>query len=197
MEDKTHIMSLAAWEQFKEELLRNLSPNKRDVEQQIDYLVVNNLCDQDIYEKLIHTRLMASYEAGINQYLHPPLELKQANIKAEIIHIGTIVEALLKILIKNMVARNIVKIPDVKSFAKQFPKSITFKQMIDFINASTDIDEQVIKKLHELRDERNKVHIEAIKSPSFGDLSFEEYRVIEYRNKLDFIINEIKRILGV
>ncbi len=32
---------------------------------------------------------MASFEAGINQYLHPPIELKQANIKAEMIHIGT------------------------------------------------------------------------------------------------------------
>lgn len=190
-------MSLAAWEQFKEELLRNLSPNKDAIEKQISYLVKNNLCDQDKYEKLIHTRLMASYEAGINQYLHPPLELKQANIKAEMIHIGTIVEALLKILIDNMLKKQIVILQDVKAFAKQYPRKITFKQMIDFTNASTDMDEQVIKKMHELREERNKVHIDAIISPNFGELSFEEYRVIEYRNKLDFIINEIKRILGV
>ena len=138
---------------------------------------------------------MASFEAGINQYLHPPIELKQANIKAEMIHIGTIVEAILKIFIDSMINRNLLTTENVIRFARRYPNQITFKQLIDVVNAYTDIDYELIKKLHEIRTERNKIHIDAIEPPEYGELDYEEFRAIEFRNKLDFLLEEVRRVL--
>src|SRR6056297_2152690 len=95
-------MSLSTWELFKEELLRNISPNGEEIRRTFQFLLDNELCTPSVFKNLVHVRLMASYEEGVNSYLHPPIELKQGNVKAEILHLGTIYEALLDILLKGL-----------------------------------------------------------------------------------------------
>jgi hypothetical protein len=180
--------NLPAWELFREELRRNINPNEQQIKKDFGFLVEKGYCPNSDLEKLVHVRLMASYEAGLNEYLHPPLELKQGNIKAEIIHIGTLVEALLRMVVDKMLRDKKLNEKDIKAFATRYPKETTFKQIIDISYLMNNFDSDFYKILNALRDERNKVHIGAIMKTTSEELDFEEYRAIEFRRKLDHLL---------
>ena len=179
---------LSTWELFREELLRNISPNESEIKVQFQFLLENKMCDIETYENIVHVRLMASFESGINRYLHPPIELLQGNLKAEALHLGTIVEALLGILLKTIEAKRNQIILE---------KRPTFYQLSSLVKKHTDNDRNLIIKIDELRHERNKIHIGAIRITNMNELSHEEYKVIEYRRKLDFLLCEMKRIINI
>ena len=184
--------NLSAWELFREELNRNINPNEDQIRASFSFLLDKGYCDKLQLEKLVHVRLMASYEAGLNEYLHPPIELKQGNVKAEIIHIGTLVEALLRLVIDSMIRENKLSKQDITKYARRYPKEISFKQIIDISNIVNNFDEDFNKKLNVLRDERNKVHVGAIIKATSTELDFEEYRAIEFRRKLDYLLSVMK-----
>lgn len=90
---------LSTWELFLREITRNINPSKDLIEKQLLFLVERNACKQSRYEALVAVRFMAAYEQAINEYLHPPLDFKQANIKAELIHFGSLFEGLLEVFL--------------------------------------------------------------------------------------------------
>jgi hypothetical protein len=178
----------STWELFREELNRNINPNEQQIRASFRFLIDKGYCDTAYLDKLVHVRLMASYEAGINEFLHPPVELKQGNVKAEIIHIGTLVEALLRLVIDFMLRENRISRQDITAYASKYPREMTFKQIIDISYLMNNFDTDFYKILNALREERNKVHVGAIMKATNEELDFEEYRAIEFRRKLDHLI---------
>jgi len=185
-------VELSAWESFRAELERNLSPNEQMIREQYIFLCRNDYCDAVQYEKLVQVRLMASYESCINSFLHPAAELKQGNLKAETIHLGTIVEALLKMVIDKMYRDGKLTMTDIRAYAKTYPKSITFMQSIDLFYLLADFDREFRTMLHELRAERNKVHLSVIQVLVDGEYDFEEFRVIRFRRKMEYLLERMR-----
>ncbi|HOS56394.1 MAG TPA: hypothetical protein PK385_10085 [Spirochaetota bacterium] len=83
---------LSIWELFLSELMRNIKPSKPEIENQFKYFIEKKFCTEKNYNNLINVRFFAAYEQAINEYLHPPEEWRQGNIKSEMIHLGTIYE---------------------------------------------------------------------------------------------------------
>jgi len=173
---------LSTWELFLLEIKRNISPKKDKIEKQFNFLKEKKLCDESTYNKLVEVRYIAAFEAAIVDFLHPPIEWKIGNVKAEILHLGTIYEGLMEIVIKN-------------KFKDQVPKQLTFAKLIEFAKKEKIFKtENIINKIDELRKERNKIHLNNILPSDVGEVSSEEFRAIEFRNKLDVFIEEIKEI---
>lgn len=186
---------LSTWELFLLEIKRNISPKKDEIENQFIFLKEKNLYDESTYNKLIEVRYIAAFEAAIVEFLHPPIEWKIGNVKAEILHLGTIYEGLLVIIVKNLEKNGKIMKEELIKIKKDYtsPEKLTFIQLIKIMN-SKNLFSEIIKKIDEVREERNKIHLTKIAPTSQGEVSSEEFRAIEYRLKLDRFLEEIKNI---
>jgi len=193
MNDTTGI-PYAIWELFRAELLRNLTPAEDEIRKSYRFLVEKKYSNEQSFEKIVESRLMAAFEAGINEYLHPPIRIKEANIKAEIIHIGSIVESLLLMMIALMLESKKLSITDIRAIAPKYPNPPTFKQAIDITYIMNIFDKDFYTVLNELRAERNNVHLSAVNSFSKGESPYEGYRVAKYRIKLDYLLKIMKEV---
>ena len=204
------------WELFLGEIKRNISPTKEFIEKQLSFLLKKGLCSEEKYNAIVAVRYMAAYEQAVNEYLHPPLDFKQANIKAELIHFGSIFEGSFEIFLvslhknKSITAENynvwfpnnkVVEfvIHEEKLSKKQKNKqirSLQFKAMIDCLSKwnwhANDANEEIhdfIRLADMLRIERNNVHISHMVSTS---IFHEEYKLVEVREQWEKFIEVIK-----
>ena len=99
---------LSTWELFLGEIVRNINPSKDSIQNQLLFLIEGNFCNHRKYDALVAVRFMASYEEAINEYMHPPTDFKQANIKAELIHFGGLFEGILEIFLASQFQKNII-----------------------------------------------------------------------------------------
>ncbi len=90
------------WELFLGEIKRNISPSKESIKKQLSFLRDKNLCSEEKYDAIVAVRYMAAYEQAVNEYLHPPSDFKQANIKGELIHFGSIFEGMFEIMLVSL-----------------------------------------------------------------------------------------------
>ena len=72
---------MAIWELFLGEISRNINPNKQKIIRNLQFLLDTNSCSEKRFEAIVSVRNMAAYEQAINEYLHPPVDFKQANIE--------------------------------------------------------------------------------------------------------------------
>jgi hypothetical protein len=187
------INQLAAWELFKAEIERNLEPNEEETRQMFKPLLDKGVIDGKCYDALCLIRQMAAYEEAIVRFSHPKLIFKQASVKAESLHFGTLYETVIKYY---LIYKNKQKKGNMDDIIKVDPKE-TFNKLIQTLKVvSGDLfDESYFKLLHNLRNERNKVHyIEAYQIPE-GEVPHEEYRLIEYRIKFKVLLNKIIKSL--
>ena len=197
---------LSVWELFLGEIKRNISPSKKSIEKQLSFLHEKNLCSEEKYNAIVAVRYMAAYEQAVNEYLHPPLDFKQANIKAELIHFGSIFEGVLEILLSSLFREKEITL---EKYNLWFPKSnaydliiheeklskkqknnrinhLSFKGAIDCFSKwnqnSNDGEQfsQFTRLLDMLRVERNNVHINCMVSTS---IFHEEHKLVEVREK--------------
>jgi len=206
----------STWELFLGEITRNISPNKVSIEKQLLFLLEQKLCSKEKYNAIVAVRYMAAYEQAVNEYLHPPLDFKQANIKAELIHFGSIFEGVIEIFISSLFKNNEITIQKYNSW---FPSNnakklviheeklskeqnnsrvnpLTFKASIDCLdkwnnavnNKNTEFAE-FIKLMNMLRIERNNVHISHMVTTS---IFHEEYKLVRVREKWGQFIEEVR-----
>ncbi|ELB2044082.1 hypothetical protein AB0533_004081 [Vibrio parahaemolyticus] len=211
------INQYATWELFLGEISRNISPSKKDIVASLSFLQERQLCSKERFDAIIAVRYMASYEQAINEYLHPPIDFKQANIKAELIHFGSVFESLLEVLLVNLYKNKKITLEkyntwfssskanelviDGERLAKKHKngrvQAMSFKAGIDTLkawnknenNESSNIADQ-IRMIDMLRQERNSVHVNQMVETS---IQHEEYRLVEVREKwLKFVstVNE-------
>ena len=212
-------MRSSTWELFLGEISRNISPTKEVIEKELKFLVERNVCSEERYKALVAVRFMAAYEQAVNEYLHPPLDFKQANIKAELIHFGSVFEGILEILLASLFKQNEITLADYNSwFSKSQAhdllvheerlskkqknnqiKPLLFKQSIDCLskwnrykNGGNNQFVDNIKLMDSLRNERNNVHINHMVSTN---IYHQEYKLVEVREKwgsfIDAISNKI------
>jgi hypothetical protein len=210
------MQNLSTWELFLNEIKRNISPKRVDIESQLKFLIDDRLCSQDVYERIVQVREMASYEQAIIDFLHPPTEWKQANVKAEILHFGTITEALLEILLIKLYQQGQITLTDIQRQASNFDmatiaeKPLTFNQLVSIMKSYLDSiansirtdDPDRSKSLKDLsftiinlKDERNKIHLSSIKPTNRWEITHEDYRLLNIRRKFDYLIQEIKELI--
>ncbi len=209
---------MATWELFLGEICRNINPTREDIIDSLAFLYEQNACSSHRLDALVSVRYMAAYEQAINEYLHPPIDFKQANMKAELIHFGSVFEGLSEILLSQLYKSNRFTVDDYNSwFPKQrafdlkidnerlFKKqksgrlqALTFKGVIDCLkswnikaNKSDDDLADYLKVIDMLRNERNKVHVNEMVNVS---LKHEEYKLVEVREKW---VSFIKLIEGL
>ncbi|SEH05009.1 hypothetical protein [Candidatus Venteria ishoeyi] len=113
---------LSTWELFLGEISRNISPDKDGIENNLKFLVDRNACAVEYFNAIVSVRYMAAYEQAINEYLHPPTEFKQANIKAELIHFGSLFESLSGILLSNLYNREFTLVQRTLSSHNNFER---------------------------------------------------------------------------
>ncbi|MBP0017011.1 MAG: hypothetical protein J7647_05555 [Cyanobacteria bacterium SBLK] len=203
---------LSTWELFLGEISRNISPNKEAIRNNLQFLIDRNACSAEYFNAIVSVRYMAAYEQAINEYLHPPTEFKQANIKAELIHFGSLFEGILHILLSNLYNNNGFTLEDYNSwfssskarnlvienqkFCKKQKRgrisSLQLKQLIQTLkywnqnkNGSDAQFADFVRVIDMLREERNMVHVDAMIS---SNMLHQEYKLVEIREKwLDFI----------
>ncbi|MDR6237420.1 hypothetical protein [Aureibacter tunicatorum] len=205
-------MTFATWELFLKELERNIHPKKEEIKDKYLFLLENEICDEDTFEKLISIRYMAAYEQALNEYLHPPFEWEQSNIKSEIFHFGTLAEALLEMFIHELVKRRKLSLVEIKKHAKKYPddQHLTFSQLIgiikDFKNKmlliSSNKDDvkylgELVVVLNALRIERNKIHLNQILPTKDGEAFHEEFRLMNIRNHISDLPKRFMNLLEI
>ena len=198
---------LSTWELFLREISRNIEPSKKTIEEILSFLIKNNACSQKRFEAICSVRYMAAYEQAINEYLHPPDDFKQANIKAELIHFGSLFEGLSEILLVRLHTKGEITLEDfnlwfIKNKAhdivvknEQLSKkqkngrvqSLSFKGVLDCLlqwnRHKNNADEEFydfIRAMDMLRNERNSVHVNQMVSTN---IIHEEYKLVEIREK--------------
>jgi len=199
--------NISTWELFLNEIIRNIAPNKDDIINSLEFLLENKACSEKRFDAIVSVRYMASYEQAINEYLHPPADFKQANIKAELIHFGSLFEGLSEILLSHLYENKKFTLSDFNEWSpRQQAKdlliheerlskkqknghlqALSFKGVIDClsswnknINGSDHIFTEYIKVIDTLRKERNSVHINQMVS---SNIYHEEYKLVEIREK--------------
>lgn len=207
---------LSVWELFLGEIKRNISPSKETIEKQLSFLLKKSLCSEEKYNAIVAVRYMAAYEQSINEYLHPPLDFKQANIKAELIHFGSIFEGIFEIILVSLYRNKAITaenyniwfpnnkaiefvIHEEKLSKKQKNKQIRplqFKAMIDCLLKWNRQDNDANQEIHDfikladmLRIERNNVHISHMVSTS---IFHEEYKLVKVREQWEKFLEVIK-----
>ena len=212
---------MATWELFLGEIRRNISPSKEEISTSLKFLVDRKACSEKRFEAIVSVRYMAAYEQAINEYLHPPADFKQANIKAELIHFGSLFEGVSEILLSYLYANNKFALSDYNEW---FPKqkahdlevkderlskkqkngriqALSFKGVIDCLslwnknkNSNDSQFAEFLKVIDILRKERNMVHVNQMVS---SNLFHEEYKLVEIREKwlkfMQLIENQIYR----
>lgn len=206
---------LSTWELFLGEITRNINPSKDVIRRQLSFLIEHKACNQSRYEALVAVRFMAAYEQAINEYLHPPSDFKQANIKAELIHFGSIFEGLLEVFLASRFHKNEITSTLYKSW---FPggdlfiyedclakkqkngrrQNLTFNASIEcfgkwnqHINGENPDFKNYISLMHSLRSQRNNVHVSHIVDN--GGLHHEEHKLVEIREKWDGFVDLVER----
>ena len=209
---------LSTWELFLGEIERNIHPSKGKIEESLRFLLSGGFCSEKKFKAIVAVRSMAAYEQAINEYLHPPQNFKQANIKAEYIHFGSLFESILGILLSDLVSRKVFTPIEYKMATKRDVHAInvhdgepsgttkkdkitffTFKIMIDCLSVwnkeKNNTDQEFVEYLRisdQLRNERNSVHINKMVDM---DLIHEEYRLVEIREKWVHFIAFVKNTL--
>jgi hypothetical protein len=204
--------ALSTWELFLNEISRNIRPSKKSIEESLSFLIKNNACSQKRFEAICSLRYMAAYEQAINEYLHPPDDFKQANIKAELIHFGSLFEGLSEVLLVRLHAKDEITLEDynlwfTKNKAREFVvkneqlskkqkkgrvQALSFKGVLDCLlqwnKHKNNADEEFadfIRAINMLRNERNSVHVNKMVSTN---IIHEEYKLVEVREKwLQFV----------
>lgn len=203
----TRSEQFSTWELFLGEITRNISPGRKDIERSLGFLRSKKACSDIRFNAIVSVRYMAAFEQAINEYLHPPVDFKQANIKAELIHFGSLFEGVSEILLSHLFNKNSFDLNDYNSwFPKQKTKDLivegerlskkqqkgriqplTFKATIDTLSAwnkdKNSEDSQFaeyLRVINMLREERNKVHVNQMVSSS---IFHEEYKLVEVREK--------------
>lgn len=199
--------TLSTWELFLGEISRNISPSKNEIVNSLEFLKLKNACSEKRFEAIVSVRYMAAYEQAINEYLHPPADFKQANIKAELIHFGSLFEGVSEILLANLYSSNKFTLSDYNSwFSKQKANEIlvnderlskkqkngrvqalSFKGVIDALsgwnknkNNDDPLFSEFVRVIDMLRNERNMVHVNQMVSTS---TLHEEHKLVEVREK--------------
>ena len=198
---------MATWELFLGEISRNASPQKHEIIEGLQFLLDRDACSEKRFEAIVSVRNMAAYEQAINEYLHPPTDFKQANIKAELIHFGSLFEGISEILLTHLYKNKIFSLSDYNEW---FPKqaayklrvseerlskeqkngrlqALSFKAVIDCLsswnknkNKADPEFSEYLKVIDMLRYERNMVHINQMVNTS---ILHEEYKLVEVREK--------------
>lgn len=203
--------TFSTWELFLGEIRRNIKPQKTEIEDQLAFLTIQGVCDEKKYKSLVSVRFMAAYEQAINEYLHPPADFKQANIKAELIHFGSIFEGLLEVFLVSQFRKNRITAQPNKNWLKKdlvehenclakkrkgTPYKLSFNQSIECLaewNKSENKNDSNIKYyvdlINQLRNERNKIHVNQMVDSSG---LHEEYRLVEIREKWDGFVSVVK-----
>lgn len=208
-------VKLSTWELFLGELTRNIKPRKEVILEQLKFLVDHKACTENKYIALVSVRVMAAYEQAINEYLHPPMDFKQANIKAELIHFGSLFEGVLELfLASNFNKEEITSIkynswfPDNKCelvlncdcLAKKqkggryqnltFNASIMcFSEWNKHANGDSPDFKHYIGLMNALRIQRNNVHVNhMVEKGAFH----EEHKLVEIREKWDGFVDLVK-----
>lgn len=177
-------VQLSPWELFRDELERNIKPTKTQISEKYQFVqsAFSGLPSyNDSFERIVQVRLMAAYEQALMEYLHLNQPYLQASVKAEIIHIASIVEHLLQLtLLKFKPNSNIKRLP-------------TFKNTIDELKKMDFFPGDMYTIVDKLRLERNKVHINAISILPQSDEDLHEYHnAVIFRRKLNSIVNHVK-----
>lgn len=204
---------LSTWELFLGEITRNINPSKEVIQKQLKFLIEREACSQNRYEALVAVRFMAAYEQAINEYLHPPSDFKQANIKAELIHFGGLFEGLLEVFLASKFHKNVITSTLYKSWfpgsdllihedclakkqKKGQPRNLTFKASIDcfaewnkHLNGDDVSFVDYSSLMDSLRIERNNVHVSHMVNK--GGLH-EEHKLVEVREKWDGFVDLVK-----
>jgi len=182
---------LSTWELFRDELDRNISPNLEMIEQQLLFLVERNICSEADFSKITKVRLMASHEQAISEYLHNRGIFRQASLKAETVYLASIIEFLLSKILKYFEDRKIISRDNIIRIIPQYPKRKTFDQLIKTAKHFPQFSDKLRFSLNELREERNRVHIDAI-CPNDTALFNEENLVLKFRKLFDDFISYIR-----
>ena len=138
--------SFATWELFLDEITRNITPRKEEIQNSFQFLLEKQACSEKRYEAMVAVRYMAAFEQAINEYLHPPKDFKQANIKAEIIHFGSLFESLSEILLIYLYKNNRFSLDNYKEWFPK-PKTIGLNIVNEEIKKKTESDKGKIKLL--------------------------------------------------
>ncbi|MCL1074605.1 hypothetical protein [Shewanella dokdonensis] len=145
------------------------------------------------------------------------MDFKQANIKAELIHFGSVFEGLLEVLVVNLYKNKKITLEKYNNWissskAKELVingerlakknnsgrvQAMTFKAAIDSLkawnkhenNENSDIAD-LIRVIDMLRQERNSVHINQMVETS---IQHEEYRLVEVREKWLKFVNIVNK----
>ena len=199
--------TMATWELFLSEIRRNINPNKEDIIGSLEFLLVRKACSEKRFEAIVSVRYMAAYEQAINEYLHPPADFKQANIKAELIHFGSLFEGVSEILLAHLYKSKSFTLSDYNMWFPNQPahrlvvnderlskkqnngriKALSFKGVIDCLSSwnknknSADLQfSDFLKVIDMLRNERNLVHVNQMVTTS---IFHEEHKLVEVREK--------------
>lgn len=187
------INQLAAWEIFRSEIERNVRPADDEIAKLFNPLLDKNVIDQNCFEALVMIRQMAAFNQAIVEYLHPKLIYKQACVKAETLHFGTLYETIIKFY---LIYKSKQKKSSKNEVSKVKPKESFYSLIQKFKEVSSNIfDESFFKMLHRLREDRNKIHfLEKFNIPE-GEVVHEEFKLIEYRNKFNYFIQQLLKTL--
>lgn len=211
--------AMATWELFLGEVSRNINPNKEDIIKNLHFLLDRKACTEKRFEAIVSVRYMAAYEQAINEYLHPPVDFKQANIKAELIHFGSLFEGVSEILLVHLYKSKYITLDDYNNWFPKQPthglevkderlskkqkngrlQALSFKGVIDCLSAwnknknSNDIQfSEFLKAIDMLRNERNMVHVNQMVSTR---ILHEEYKLVEVREKWLKFMLLIKKLI--
>lgn len=184
--------------------------------EQLQFLVDLKACTENRYKALVSVRLMAAYEQAINEYLHPPMDFKQANIKAELIHFGSLFEGLLEVFLVSQFHNNELTSSLYNSWFSEHKSELlvhddclakkqkngrqqnfTFNTSIECFaawNKHVNGDDPNFKEyavlMHSLRSQRNNVHVSHMVDN--GGL-LEEHKLVEVREKWNGFVNLVAR----
>ncbi len=207
---------LSTWELFLGEITRNINPSKDLIQNQLLFLIEREACNRNKYEALVSVRFMAAYEQAINEYLHPPTDFKQANIKAELIHFGSLFEATLDVFLVSLFQKNKITTSLYNSWfpgnnsdllihegclakkqKKDRAQNLTFNNSIKCLSEwnkhSNDDDpgfRDYARIMDSLRIERNNVHVSHMVNKD--GLHHEEHKLVEVREKWDGFVDLVK-----
>jgi len=203
----TQIDIMATWELFLSEIRRNISPSKTEIIKSLEFLLDRKACSEKRFEAIVSVRYMAAYEQAINEYLHPPVDFKQANIKAELIHFGSLFEGVSEILLAHLFNNKKFTLSDYNYWFPKQPahglevnderlskkqksgrlQALSFKGVIDCLyfwnktkNSADSQFSEFLKVIDMLRSERNMVHVNQMVS---ANILHEEYKLVEVREK--------------
>lgn len=198
---------ITVWKKFLGEICRNIAPKKENIVRSISFLVDKKVCSKKRLDSLVSVRYMAAYEQAINEYLHPPSDFKQANIKAELIHFGSLFEGISEILLSYLYRNERFTLNDYNEwFPKQTARglevkderlsknqkngrvaALSFKAVIDCLtlwNKNKNSNDaqflDFLRVIDMLRKERNMVHVSQM---VFLSISHEEHKLVEVREK--------------